>query len=99
MARARTRRLRGPETAGPTLTVTNLGDQGVSAVWGVIYPPQVALVGLGRVVEQPVAADGMFGVRPCVTATLSADHRGSDGATGARFLAALGRLSQKPEEL
>jgi pyruvate dehydrogenase E2 component (dihydrolipoamide acetyltransferase) len=99
VARARRGRLRASETADPTLTVTNLGDQGVETVFGVIYPPQVALVGLGRVVERPVAVDGMLTVHPTVTATLSADHRASDGATGARFLTALDRLLQRPEEL
>jgi len=99
VARARGGRLRGSETADPTITVTSLGDQGVEAVFGVIHPPQVALVGLGRVVERPWAAGGMLGVRPVVTATLSADHRASDGATGARYLAALDRLLQRPEEL
>lgn len=99
VSRARGGRLRASETADPTLTVTDLGDQGVEKVFGVIYPPQVALVGLGCVVERPVAVDGMLTVRPTVTATLSADHRASDGATGARFLTALDRLLQRPEEL
>ncbi|WP_237546025.1 2-oxo acid dehydrogenase subunit E2 [Streptomyces sp. SID1046] len=95
----RSGRLRASETADPTLTVTNLGDQGVEAVFGVIYPPQVALVGLGRVTERPVAVDGMLTVHPTVTATLAADHRASDGATGARLLTAIDRLLQRPEEL
>jgi pyruvate dehydrogenase E2 component (dihydrolipoamide acetyltransferase) len=99
VARARAGRLRGSETADPTITVTSLGDQGVEAVYGVIYPPQVALVGFGKVVQRPCAVDGLLGVRPVVTATLSADHRASDGATGARFLTALDRLLQRPEEL
>jgi pyruvate dehydrogenase E2 component (dihydrolipoamide acetyltransferase) len=99
VARARTGRLRGSEVSGATVTVTNLGDQGVEAVFGVIHPPQVALVGFGRVVERPWAAGGMLGVRPVVTATLSADHRATDGAIGARYLAAVDRLLQKPEEL
>ncbi|MEU9047799.1 MULTISPECIES: 2-oxo acid dehydrogenase subunit E2 [unclassified Kitasatospora] len=99
VARARAGRLRGSEATDPTITVTSLGDHGVEAVFGVIYPPQVALVGLGKVVERPWAVDGLLGVRPVVTATLSADHRASDGATGARYLAALERLLQKPEEL
>ncbi|WP_263973246.1 2-oxo acid dehydrogenase subunit E2 [Streptomyces sp. fd1-xmd] len=97
--RARRGRLRASETADPTLTVTNLGDQGVESVLGVIYPPQVAMVGLGRVTDRPVAVDGMLAVHPTVTATLSADHRASDGATGARFLTALDRLLQHPEDL
>lgn len=99
VARARSGRLRGSETTDPTITVTSLGDQGVEAVFGVIYPPQVALVGLGKVVDRPCALDGLLGVRPVVTATLSADHRASDGATGARYLTALERLLRTPEEL
>ncbi|MGW0283472.1 dihydrolipoamide acetyltransferase family protein [Streptomyces sp. NPDC003236] len=97
--RARRGRLRGSETTGATLTVTNLGDQGVEAVFGVIHPPQVALVGFGAVVERPWAAGGMLGVRPVVTATLAADHRATDGAVGARYLTAVERLLRKPEEL
>jgi pyruvate dehydrogenase E2 component (dihydrolipoamide acetyltransferase) len=97
--RVRSGRLRGSEMTDSTLTVTNLGDQGVETVYGVIYPPQVALVGFGKVVERPCAVDGLLGVRPCVTATLSADHRASDGAVGARYLTAVDRLLQTPEEL
>ncbi|MDF3292607.1 dihydrolipoamide acetyltransferase family protein [Streptomyces silvisoli] len=98
-SRARSGRLRSSETSDPTLTVTSLGDQGVEAVFGVIYPPQVALVGFGRVVTRPCAVNGLIGARPTVTATLSADHRASDGAIGARFLAAVDRLLQQPETL
>jgi hypothetical protein len=63
----------------PTITVTNLGEQGVEAVLGVIYPPQVALVGFGKVVARPRAVDGLLGIRPVVTLTLSGDHRATDG--------------------
>ncbi|MFE0349653.1 2-oxo acid dehydrogenase subunit E2 [Streptomyces griseoluteus] len=97
--RARRGRLRGSETTGATLTVTNLGDQGVDAVFGVIHPPQVALVGFGAVVERPWAVHGMLGVRPVLTATLAADHRATDGAVGARYLTAVDHLLQRPEEL
>ncbi|MFI9150623.1 2-oxo acid dehydrogenase subunit E2 [Streptomyces sp. NPDC053367] len=99
VVRARTGRLRGSEVSDATITVTNLGDQGVEAVFGVIYPPQVALVGFGKVVHRPWAVDGLLGVRPVVTATLSADHRATDGAVGARYLKAVSRLLQNPEEL
>ena len=97
--RARTGKLRASEMSGATITVTNLGDQGAQLVQGVIYPPQVALVGFGRVGERPWAADGMLGVRTAVTATLSADHRASDGHRGSRFLAAIDHLLQEPERL
>ena len=84
--RARAGRLRSSEMSDPTITVTNLGERGVDLVHGVIYPPQVALVGFGAVRERPWAVDGMLGVRPIVIATLAADHRASDGHAGSRFL-------------
>ena len=98
VARVRAGRLRSSEMSDPTLTVTNLGDQGVESVFGVIYPPQVALVGFGRVVERPWAEGGMLGVRRVVTATLAADHRVSDGHRGAVFLTAIGRHLTQPEK-
>jgi pyruvate dehydrogenase E2 component (dihydrolipoamide acetyltransferase) len=97
--RARAGILRSSEMADPTITVTNLGDQGVEEVFGVIYPPQVALVGFGRIVERPWASSGMLGVRPVVRATLSGDHRVSDGHDGARFLSLVDELLQSPEAL
>lgn len=97
--RARRGRLRREELESATVTVTNLGDLGVEVVHGVVYAPQVALVGFGRVVERPWAVDGLLGVRPVVTATLAADHRATDGFTGARFLAAVDKHLQRPEEL
>jgi len=97
--RARSGRLRSSEMTDSTLTVTSLGELGVETVFGVIYPPQVALVGFGRIVEQPWAEPGMVGVRPVVTASLAADHRATDGHTGARFLDALTRYLQHPEHL
>ncbi|HEX4868814.1 MAG TPA: dihydrolipoamide acetyltransferase family protein [Acidimicrobiales bacterium] len=97
--RARSGRLRSSEMSDPTLTVTNLGDQGAEEVLGVIYPPQVALVGFGRIVERPWAVDGMLAVRPTVRATLAADHRASDGHDGSRFLTTLDRLLTAPEAL
>jgi pyruvate dehydrogenase E2 component (dihydrolipoamide acetyltransferase) len=97
--RAREGRLRASEVAAPTITVTNLGDQGVDEVFGVIYPPQVALVGFGAVRDQPRAVGGAVQVRPVVVATLAADHRACDGRLGAKFLDAIDRLLQRPEEL
>jgi pyruvate dehydrogenase E2 component (dihydrolipoamide acetyltransferase) len=97
--RARAGRLRSSEMADPTITVTSLGDQGAEEVFGVIYPPQVAMVGFGRIVERPWARDGLLGVHPTVRATLAADHRASEGHEGSRFLATLDRLLQAPEAL
>jgi pyruvate dehydrogenase E2 component (dihydrolipoamide acetyltransferase) len=99
VSRARAGRLQRAEMADPTLTVTNLGDLGVDSVYGVIYPPQVAMVGFGRVMEQPWARDGLLGVRHAAIATLSADHRVSDGLRGGRYLARINELLQEPEKL
>lgn len=97
--RARAGRLRASEMTSGTITVTNLGEQGVGYVFGVIYPPQVALVGFGRISERPWASNGMVGARPVITVTLAADHRASDGHRGGRFLAAISHLLQEPEHL
>lgn len=98
VARARAGHLHRRELTDATLTVTNLGEQGVELVHGVIHAPQVALVGVGRVVERPWAVDGMLGVRPVATLTLAADHRATDGFVGARFLSLVERHLQRPEE-
>ncbi|GGU73709.1 dihydrolipoamide acetyltransferase component of pyruvate dehydrogenase complex [Lentzea flava] len=98
VTRARGGRLRGSELTEATITVTNLGDRGVESVFGVIHPPQVALVGVGKVLERPWAVDGLLGVRPVVTVTLSADHRATDGHTGARYLEIVEKLLTTPEE-
>lgn len=99
ITRARAGRLRSSEMTDATITVTNLGDLGVETVYGVIYPPQVALVGFGKISEQPWAENGMLGIRPVLTATLAADHRATDGHQGARFLEALNRHLQEATKL
>ena len=99
VARVRAGTLRSSEIADATITVTSLGEQGIETVFGIIYPPQVALVGFGKIVERPWAVNGMVGARPVMTATLSADHRASDGHRGAMFLAAIERILQEPEKL
>jgi len=84
ITRTRSGRLRSSELTDATITLTSLGDTGVEKVYGVIYPPQVALVGFGKIVEQPWAEKGMIGVRPILTATLAGDHRATDGHSGLR---------------
>lgn len=97
--RARAASLKASELAGPTITVTSLGDQGVRTVFPIIYPPQVAIVGFGRVVEVPWVFDGVVRATALVTASLGADHRVSDGHRGALFLATVRDLLQRPDEL
>jgi pyruvate dehydrogenase E2 component (dihydrolipoamide acetyltransferase) len=99
VARARSFSLRSSEMSDPTITVTNLGDKGVDAVFGVIYPPQVALVGFGKPTQRVCVIDGGIRVVTAVQGTLAADHRASDGHRGALFLAAVNELLQQPDLL
>lgn len=99
VARARAGSMRSSEMSDPTVTVTNLGERSVQAVLGVIYPPQVALVGFGQIAERPWVDNGKLWVRKVVTSSLAADHRASDGHRGALFLAAIRELMQHPQDL
>jgi pyruvate dehydrogenase E2 component (dihydrolipoamide acetyltransferase) len=97
--RARTGGLRSSELSDPTITVTSLGERGVDSVFGIIYPPQVAIVGFGKIVPRPRSVAQEIVSRPVITATLSGDHRVSDGHRGGLFLSAVDRLLQEPETL
>lgn len=97
--RARAGSFRSSELSDPTVTVTNLGDQGAESVFGLIYPPQVALVGFGKVVERPWSVGRKIVSRPLMNASLSADHRVVDGHRASIFLNALDQLLQEPEKL
>jgi pyruvate dehydrogenase E2 component (dihydrolipoamide acetyltransferase) len=97
--RARALKLRSSELADSTITVTSLGEGAVETVYGVIYPPQVALVGFGGITEQPWAENGMLGVKPVLTITLSADHRATDGNVGNQFLMSIKNYLRQPETL
>ncbi len=99
VARTRAGRLRSSELFDPTITVTSLGDRGVDSVFGVIYPPQVAIVGFGTPAPRPWVVDGRVDARPIMTATLAADHRVSDGHRGALFLLEIERKLQEPDAL
>jgi pyruvate dehydrogenase E2 component (dihydrolipoamide acetyltransferase) len=99
VARVRAGTMRSSEMADPTVTVTSLGERGVEGILPVIYPPQVAIVGLGGVHERPWAVDGALAVRPVVAASLAADHRVSDGHRGSLFLSRLGDVLHAPEAL
>lgn len=99
ITRTRAGRLRSSELSEATITVTSLGDLGVEKVFGVIYPPQVALVGFGKIMEQPWVENGMLGIRPVMVATLAGDHRATDGLRGAQFLEALNKHLQEADKL
>ena len=97
--RTRTGRIRSSEMSDSTITVSSLGERGVETLYGIIYPPQVAIVGFGKAVVRPWVVDGAIGPRSVMTITLAADHRVTDGHAGALFLAEIGKLLQEPEKL
>jgi pyruvate dehydrogenase E2 component (dihydrolipoamide acetyltransferase) len=97
--RARRGRLKSSELTSATITVSSLGDIGVEAIYPIIHPPQVAIVGFGAITARPWVVDGGLYVRRVVNATLAADHRASDGHEGARMLATVARYLAKPEAL
>ena len=98
VARGRRGRLRRAEMTEGTITVTQLGDRGADLVHGVIFAPQLALVGFGRIRTRPWAEDDMIAARPTVVATLAGDHRASDGHAGSLLLDAIDDILRRPEE-
>ncbi len=99
VTRARMGGLRSSELSDSTITVTNLGEQGTESVFPIIYPPQVAIVGFGMIIERPWIVEGTVVLRRVIVSSLAADHRVSDGRRGARFLTAVCRLLQEPQNL
>ena len=99
ITRTRGGKLRSSEMTKQTITITNLGDLGVESVYGVIYPPQLAIVGLGAIMDSPWAEGDTLCVRKVMQATLAGDHRATDGRVGAKFLDKLNEFLQNPKEL
>ncbi len=85
--------------AGGTFTITNLGNLDVDGFTPIINPPQAAILGVGRIIEKPVARDGAVVIRPMITLSLSFDHRIVDGAPAARFLQRVKQLVERPMAL
>lgn len=99
VSRARTGRLKGSEMTEGTITITSLGETGAEAMAGIIFPPQVAIVGIGAPQTRPWVIEGQVVPRSVVTLTLSADHRVSDGRQATRFVSEFETLIQEPESL
>lgn len=97
--RARTGGLRSSELGDSTVTITSLGERGADSVHGVVVPPQLALVGFGRVAPRPWVIGDQLAVRPVVQVSLAADHRASDGHVGSLLLAAIDDALQRPDQL
>jgi pyruvate dehydrogenase E2 component (dihydrolipoamide acetyltransferase) len=97
--RVRAGHMRSSELSMPTITVTSFAEEDVDCVIPVIYPPQVAIVGIGAIRERPWVVDGQIRAELTVPMSLAADHRVTDGRAGARFLAAVRNALQAPEQL
>lgn len=97
--RAKNGRLSADEYSAGTFTITNLGNFGVETLIGIINPPQAAILGVGSVMEQPVVRDGQVVVRRMMKIALSADHRVTDGAEGARFIKEIQGFLENPVSL
>jgi pyruvate dehydrogenase E2 component (dihydrolipoamide acetyltransferase) len=95
--RAQAGALTPEELAGGTFTLTNLGALGVDAFTPVLNPPQVAILGLGRV--RPVVGASETGARRVVWLSLTFDHRAVDGAPAARLLADIADLVEQPDRI
>jgi len=94
--RARARRLLPEELLGGTFTVSNAGMLGVDAVTPIINPPEVAILGVGRIADRALAVGGRVEARPAATLCLTFDHRVVDGAPASRFLGEMRRLLEDP---
>jgi pyruvate dehydrogenase E2 component (dihydrolipoamide acetyltransferase) len=99
VARVRAGRFRVRELSDATITLTSLGDLGVDGLYGVIYPPQVAIIGVGAPRMMPMVHEGAVAGRLACNLSLAADHRVSDGHRGALFLRAIDKNLQHPESL
>ncbi len=99
IARAVAGRSLPDDFADGTFTITNLGALDVDGFTPIINPPQAAILGVGRILEKPVARDGAVVVRPMLTLSLSFDHRIVDGAPAARFLQRVKQLVERPMAL
>jgi pyruvate dehydrogenase E2 component (dihydrolipoamide acetyltransferase) len=96
--RARSGKLRPQDIAGGTFTISNLGMFGVDAFSAIITPPQAAILAIGRIANRVVPVEGVPGIRPMMTLTLSSDHRVVDGARAAEFLRDVAEAIGNPKQ-
>jgi pyruvate dehydrogenase E2 component (dihydrolipoamide acetyltransferase) len=94
--RARENALGVDEVTGGVFTVTNLGMYGVDMFTPIINPPEVAILGVGRIFEELALVDGQISARSKMILSLTIDHRIVDGAPGAAFLRTLVQLLEHP---
>jgi len=96
VSRARDNKLTLQDMEGGTFTISNLGMFGVEQFTAVLNPPQVAILAVGAVTDEPVVRDGHLDIAPILRLVLTCDHRAIDGADGAQFLQTLVALIEQP---
>ncbi|MEK3857243.1 dihydrolipoamide acetyltransferase family protein [Cytobacillus sp. FSL H8-0458] len=96
---ARENKLHPNQLKGSTFTISNLGMYAVDVFTPIINQPESAILGVGRILDRPVAVEGNLAVRPMITLSLSFDHRAMDGAPAAAFLTELKYILENPFEL
>lgn len=96
IARARSGRLSREETEGGTFTLSNFGSYGGDFETPILNPPQSALLGIGRIADEPAVRDGQIVIRPMMSISMTFDHRLIDGAVAGRFRARLRDLLERP---
>jgi pyruvate dehydrogenase E2 component (dihydrolipoamide acetyltransferase) len=95
-ALARAKKLKPEQFTGGTFCLSNLGMMGIERFTAIINPPNAAILSIGAIVRKPVARNDQIVIGQRLSLSLSCDHRVVDGATGARYLAALKELLEKP---
>lgn len=98
-ARARAGKVRPEDIEGSTFSISNLGMFDVEHFSAIINPPEAAILAVGSAKQVPVVRDGQVAVGTRLKATLSADHRVTDGAEAAKFLQALALYLEEPLRL
>ena len=94
--RARTNALSTDELTGGTFTISNLGMFGIESFTPIINQPEVAILGVNAIIQEPVVLNGEVVIKPMMNLSLTADHRVVDGAVAAEFLAKLKEYIEKP---
>ena len=99
VAKAKENNLKEEDLQNGTFTLTNLGSYKIEAFTPIINPPEVAILGVGKIIEKPIVEKGEIKIAPMMVLSLSFDHRANDGATAALFLDNICQFILKPEVL
>ena len=92
VSRTRANRIRMDDVTGGTFTITNLGMMGIESFSPIINQPEVAILGVNKIINTPVCVNGEIVVRPMMNLNFVADHRVIDGAYAAKYISRVKEL-------